>query len=311
MWTRSSSGVARTDRRRLAAVEHGASDLAALDYGGPNLSAAERSGIVTRYPSRVAVAPLLATKFMFLNVHEPPFDDVHVRQALNFAADRSRAVDLSGGAEAAQPACTAVPPSIPGTRPYCPYTTAPSAAGTWNAPDLSRARRLIAASGTRGMAVRVWTESDHLRLGRYFAGLLHRLGYRTSLRVVPTAWTTFHAAGHPRAHAQIGWSGWLADYPTPATFFNPNFSCAGLVPEGSLNLSQFCSPSLDRKVATALDAEGPAAEDAWAAATRQLSGLAPHVPLVTNQRSYFTSARIGNVQQSALFGVMLERAWVR
>ena len=295
----------------IDAVEQGTSDVTALDYGGPRLTAARRSGVVTRFPSRITVAPLLGNDSMFLNVREPPFDDVQVRRAVNLATDRASMVRLAGGSEAAQPACQVVPPSLPSARPYCPYTAHPSAAGTWAKPDAARARKLIAASGTRGMDVRVWTDMDKVRFGRYFAQLLRELGYRTSVKVVKTGLDYVHAAGNPANHAQIGMFGWIADYPTPAMFFDPTFSCAGLAAPDSLNLSKFCSPSLDRMVAGALAAEGPAAEEGWAAATRRLTDLAPAIPLDVRQSSYFTSARVGNMQLSPVFGVMLERAWVR
>jgi peptide/nickel transport system substrate-binding protein len=299
------------EQQSLDAVEHGSSDLAHLDYGGARLDAARRSGIATRYPSRVAVAPGLGTDFMFLNVREPPFDDLRVRRAVNFATDRRQMVALWGGSEAAQPACQVVPPSVPGARPYCPYTATPSAAGPWVAPDVARARRLIAASGTRGMHVQVWTDTSKVRFGRYFERLLRRLGYVTTLKVVNAGFDYFGAAADPRNHAQIGMHGWQADYPTPATFFDPVLSCAGRDAPGSLNLSRFCSRTLDRRAAAARQAQGPAADAAWAAATRRMTDLAPAVPLDTRQSSYFTSARLGNVQQNPVLGVMLERAWVR
>ena len=253
---------------------------------------------------------MLATDFMFLNVREPPFDDVRVRRAVNFATDRARTVALFGGAEAAQPACQVVPPSIPGAQPFCPYTERPTAAGTWTRPDLGRARRLIAASGTRGMQVTVWADSSKVRFGRYFESLLQELGYRTSLKVVNVGFDYFNAAGDPRNHAQIGIAGWVADYPTPANFLDL-LSCASAAVPDSLNLSRFCSPALDREAAAAQAAEGPAAEAAWAVVTRHLTQLAPVVPITSRQRTYFASARAGNVLQNPMFGVMLERVWVR
>jgi hypothetical protein len=40
-----------------------------------------------------------------------------------------------------------------GDRPYCPYTLDPGLSGSWTAPDLAKAERRVAASGTRGMKV--------------------------------------------------------------------------------------------------------------------------------------------------------------
>ena len=77
----------------IDAVERGTSDLTSLNFG-ESLSPARRNGLLTRFPGRVAVAPQLATDFMFLNVREPPFDDVRVRRAVNLATDRARMVDL-------------------------------------------------------------------------------------------------------------------------------------------------------------------------------------------------------------------------
>ena len=51
----------------------------------------------------------------------------------------------------AEPTCQPRPPGTVGFQRYCPYTAAPSRTGEWKAPDLERARRLVAASGTRGM----------------------------------------------------------------------------------------------------------------------------------------------------------------
>jgi peptide/nickel transport system substrate-binding protein len=248
---------------------------------------------------------------MFLNVRTEPFDDVRVRRAVNLATDRARMVALAGGPAAAEPACQALPPALPGYSPGCPFTALPNPAGTWSAPDLRAARRLIAASGTRGMSVRVWTDPTKARFGRYFVDLLRRLGYRTSLRVLPVGFDYYHAVADSRTRAQIGTAGWVADYPTPTTFFDPIFSCRGLQPRSpdNQNTSQLCDRQLDRAVERALRAGGVAT--AWRPAERRLEALAPAVPLVTDRRIVLASDRTGNVEQHPMWGTLLERAWVR
>jgi peptide/nickel transport system substrate-binding protein len=156
------------------------------------------------------------------------------------------------------------------------------------------------------MHVTVWTDTDKVRYGDYFTRLLRRLGYRTDLRIVTVGYEYFDAIGNPRNHPQIGMNGWLADYPAPATFFDPRFRCDS--PE---NPSRFCVRALDRMVADALSLSGPEAETAWARAERRLTDLAPAVPLVSRRRAVFASTRAGNVQQNPFLGTLLERVWVR
>jgi peptide/nickel transport system substrate-binding protein len=60
-----------------------------------------------------------ATVGLFLNTTQRPFDDVRVRQAVNYAVDRA-AVSASYGPGLAEPTCQLRPPGTVGFRPYCP-----------------------------------------------------------------------------------------------------------------------------------------------------------------------------------------------
>src|SRR5262249_41931845 len=101
----------------------------------------------TQYPTQLHVDTVSATIYMFLNTREPPFDDVRVRQALNYAVDRDKWRRRAGAYDFLQPACQVLPPNVSGYHPYCPYTLHPDSAGTWRAVDLAKARRLITSSG--------------------------------------------------------------------------------------------------------------------------------------------------------------------
>ena len=128
----------------VAAVEHGRADvlLSPPPAGLPALA--------THYPSQLHSGPLGATIGLVLNTRVRPFNILAARQALNYAVDRNRLIDLIGGPLTAQPTCQILPPGLPGYQRYCPYTLNPGPAGVWTAPNLARAEHLVSASGTRG-----------------------------------------------------------------------------------------------------------------------------------------------------------------
>ena len=176
----------RTSESQIRDVQRGTADIAVV--AGAFLSdvtPARLRALVTDSPGRVHSAPVPTTDWMFLNVRRRPFDDLRVRRAVNLAIDRARVVALSGGPETAQPACQVLPVGFPAYEPYCPYTARSSLRGTWTAPDLARARRLVAASGRAGERVVLWMAPERRSVGRYLAAMLNRLGLRTTLRVPP------------------------------------------------------------------------------------------------------------------------------
>ena len=127
---------------------------------------AELQALELRHPALLQSNPALLVEFLPLNTHAPPFNDVRVRRALNLALDRRRIVDMYGGPTVAAPACQPLTPGIPGYRRYCPYTRDPRPDGEWSAPDLNRARQLVAASGTRGERIDVWGTTDEVAVPR-------------------------------------------------------------------------------------------------------------------------------------------------
>jgi DNA-binding SARP family transcriptional activator/ABC-type transport system substrate-binding protein len=288
----------------VARVARGEADLAVLaNPFGPIIPPGRIAALRTSAPAQVHSYPEAVLNHMFLNVRRRPFDDVRVRRALNFATDRARIVALEGGSALATSTCQILPAGFPGYRPYCPYTAHRGAGRAWSAPDPQRARALVAASGTAGMRVRVTVPPFQRDVGRYFARLLDRLGFRASLRVLDQA-AYFETIYTPGSRIQIGFNGYSLDYASPSTFFEPNFGCLKV-------LSQLCDHKLMREIEAARAARGDAAGRRWAAIDRRVTDLAPAVPL-TNRRSMdVVSRRVGNVQHHLMGYTMLDRLWVR
>jgi peptide/nickel transport system substrate-binding protein len=306
-----------TAGKQVAEVTAGRADLAVQLNSHPGLLDLRR--LAVRYPSQLHTDPSFLMIYETFNTRVPPFDDKRARQALAYGVDRDRLVTLMGGSEIASLTCQSLPPGFPGYRPYCPYTRSPGSDGRWSGPDLDRARDLIRASGTEGMRVGVWTwdlEAPR-RVAAYFVDLLGELGYRATLHVLPQDdryWTT---VGDSRTRAQLMFQAWWPDYPSSSTYFTPNLTCDGFRPadgRNSVNLAEYCSPSLDGLVASAQAAEGTDPAQAgrlWTRVDRKVTDEAVWLPVANVKQVAFTSARLGNYQTALGFGPLVSQMWVR
>jgi YVTN family beta-propeller protein len=300
-----------TPGQEVAAIEAGRADWMAdppPDY----------QGLIARYDPQVHLNPIPGIAYAAFNVTAPPFNDLGVRQAVSLAADRNRAASALGGTGAAQPTCQIIPPGLPGYRPYCPFTTDPSASGAWIGPDLARARQLVAASHTEGMRVVVWVhqwEPDR-SLGPYFVGLLRDLGYRASLRVASVA-EFDRNVNDTRREVQASVGTWIADYPSASDFFDLFFRCSSFRPADPADTRSgdfFCHPGIDSQMSQAdqLQISNPqAAAQAWATVDREVTYLAPWIPFVSLRFADFTSTRVGDYQYNPALGILLDQLWVR
>ncbi len=268
--------------------------------------------------AQIRVGPLMSTSYLALNVKAPPFNKLAVRRALNLAFDRREAVAAWGGPIAAKSTCQVLPPGLPGYRAYCPYTLGPSSDGRWRGPDLPEARRLVAASGTKGMTVTVWnTPGPPGSIGetKDAVAALRQLGYHASLRLLPDS-TFFTYANDSSNNAQVIDEGWGADYPSADDFLG-KLTCSFFVPHDGLDTtdaSEYCNHAFDAQVAHAasLQTTDPVAADAaWARLDREVTNLALWVPTVVPNEIDLISRRVGNYQYNPVWGVLLDQLWVR
>jgi peptide/nickel transport system substrate-binding protein len=270
------------------------------DYTDDPASRAQLRHLRLSAPGRLRIEPVAGSEYAWLDPTVRPFDDLRVRRALAYAVDRGAVARRWGSG--AQPLCQVVPASIPGHVPYCPYTRRPDKAGRWNGPDLAKARALVAASGTAGMAITYWAQTDVTGtfglVDRYVASVLRRLGYKVTLRAI--------GQGGPRGAVQIGTGSWWADVPS-ASQWTQLLSCDS-------RPHRFCDRTVDRwtrRAARLQSTDAAAANRLWARADRRLTDQVPWVSVLQPAWVSITAANIGGYQYVPTVGVLVHRLWVR
>ena len=206
-------------RQQQSAVAAGRADLMDISFSGQLYRP-----LAVRYPTRVHPGLKRVTRYLFLNTRQPPFTSLKARQALNYAIDRARIIQLlhldSPGQ--ATPTCQVLPAGYPSYQPYCPYTAGPND-GAWRGPDLARAARLAHESGTTQVPVTVWNASGK-PVGAYLVQVLRQLGYPATGRDVSQ--DQFDATvGNASRKIQLGLTGWVPDIPAASDFILPLLTC--------------------------------------------------------------------------------------
>ena len=216
-----------------------------------------------------------------------------------------------GGPAAATPTCQLLPPGLPGYSRYCPYTSDPSPNGAWSGPDIARAHRLVAASGTEGANITVWgfTDDPTIRPSavRDVAGVLRRLGYRVRVHLRTHA-QAFRHPGRVAGH-QIGPAGWSAAFPSAGNFLSPWIPCNGFH-----NDHRFCDPGVDNEMRRATlraltDLPGSARQ--WTRIDHELTNRAVWLPLVNPRIIDFVSSRVRNYEFHPIWGFIADQVWLR
>jgi len=294
----------------VTAVENGQADWV---FDPPPADRLNEIG--TKYAAQAHVNPLTAFWYLAMNTNLAPFDNVKVRQAVNWAVDRNAVVKLFGGDKLAQPVCTFLPPEFPGHVDDCQYTK--GGGTTWSAPDLDKAKQLVQESGTAGQAVGIVVSDDEVNkaVGEYIQSLLTSLGYKATLKPI-SGNIQFTYIQNTKNKVQISLTQWYQDYPAASDFLHVLLSCASFTPgsDSSINIAGFCNKKIDAQMDQALVTERTSMDQAntmWAQVDKDVMTQAPVAPLLTPKLIDFVSKRVGNYQFSKQFYMLVSQLWVQ
>jgi ABC-type transport system substrate-binding protein len=271
----------------LDAVESGA-----LDYGWvATTDYADRVGrLVRKYgvnKGRLFTVPVPFLRLLALNASRPLFrNNVELRKAVNYAIDR-RALLRERGPLAGTLTDQYLPPGMPGFHDERIYPLM--------APDVKRAR-VLARGNLRGGKAVLFAPS--LPLGAAQAQIvkadLKRIGLDVKIELFPFP-VLFDKLEHHGAY-DIGWIGWLADLPDPASLLGALFDGRVIGASNGANYGYFDSPKYNRLLAAAAGLTGAARARAYGKLDVELArNEAPAVAYAFDNAITLVSARTGCV----------------
>jgi len=243
------------------------------------------------------VEPTISTYYFWMNTKEPPFDDVKVRQAVNYAVD-SAALErvYSGQIKGTQ---QILPPGMPGYEKLELYPH-----------DMEKAKELLKEANPSDMDITVWTdtESPNNEAGEYYEGVLKELGFNTKLKIL-NADNYFTVIGNQSTpELDTGWSDWFQDYPHPNDFFQPLLAGESILQTNNGNFANFSDPALNKEIAKLGEEQlGSEQEDRYKELDKKYMEQAPWAPYGTRTLSTFVSSAINleSVIYSPTFGAYL------
>jgi ABC-type transport system substrate-binding protein len=179
----------------------------------------------------------LSTDYLGMNCQMPPFTDVQVRRAINFAINKEKLIAVFN--HRGVPARGVLPSGLPGFDPMLrgyPY-------------DPARARRLLEeADIPKNFAPQLWLRADQteMMLAQSIQQDLALVGLNVVLK--PVAWPPLLEAVRQPHTVELVLSGWEADFPDPENFLQVLFAHDQW---GTNNNSFYYNPRVDALLASA------------------------------------------------------------
>lgn len=234
---------------------------------------------VDRYPevkrrfegTQFTEEPTISLYYFWMNTQQPPFDDVRVRRAVNYAIDPAALERIYAGTM--KRTQQVLPAQMPGYRQFELYPH-----------DIERAKRLVERANPSDRKITVWTNNlpPNDEVGEYYQQVLNEIGLDAKLKTVDGTnyFTVIGNASTP--DLDTGWANWFLDYPHPSDYFQPQLASESILPVGNTNWARFSDPGVDAEIRQlAREQLGPKQEDEYAALDHRVMEQAPWAPFGT------------------------------
>jgi peptide/nickel transport system substrate-binding protein len=225
--------------------------------------------------------PTISTYYFWMNQTTEPFNNLKVREAVNYAVDPAALERIYTGQIVGTQQI--LPPGMPG---YKKFELFPH--------DVAKAKELVAESGIKDKEVTVWTDSESPNndAGTYYQGVLEEIGLKVELKILnpDNYFTVIGNTSTP--NLDTGFADWFQDYPHPNDFLfllnGENIQSTNNQVFGQTNV-----PALNKKIdKLATEQLGPQQETEYAELDEEFMKEAAWAPYGTRTLSLFVSENI-------------------
>lgn len=230
-----------------------------------------------------------ALNFLSLNTQRGDLKNKQVRQALNYAIDRTAFITASGGSKSGDPATTLITPGIAGRQVYDLY---PAGADG----NVAKAKQLLSAAGHASdlsFTLVVSNQPIALAQAQAIQQALAKVNVKITLRPLDAnAVADLVTQGKGDYDMYLG--SWQPDFPSANGNIQPLFD-SSQIGSGGYNTSRYDNPAVDKLIKQATEAVDQAtAQSLWVKADKQIMADAPVVPLSYAKNSFLHGGKVQN-----------------
>ncbi len=280
-----------------------------VDQDGSGVQAAARARILST-PSLKSSADDPVTGFMwfyYVNTKVAPLNNLHCREAVIFAANKTELQTAYGGPFGGDIASTAIPPTVNGYSKIDPYNALTKPGG-----DITSAKQQLQACGhPNGFNLNIAFRSDRPRevaSSQALQASLASVGIKATLKGYPGSsyYSTF--AGVPNyVHSHdLGLlaGGWGPDWPDAYGWGWALFDGGSIVPAGNTNIAEEDTPAVNNLF---LQLESATTDSARVSISQQIDKQvmadAVMLPAVYSKALLYRSSNLTNVQVQTYYGM--------
>jgi peptide/nickel transport system substrate-binding protein len=226
--------------------------------------------------------PTISTYYFWMNSTVEPFNNLKVREAVNYAVDPAALERIYTGQIVGTQQI--LPPGMPG---YKKFELFPH--------NVKKAKELVAESGVKDKEITVWTDSESPNndAGTYYQGVLEELGFNVELKIInpDNYFTVIGNLSTP--NLDTGFTDWFEDFPHPNDFFDILLNGESIQPTNNQNFSQINNKALNAKINKLAEEQlGPQQETEYAELDEAFMKEATWAPYGTRTLSLFVSENI-------------------